>query len=243
MSILTRLFVVMAIAYALPSTAQSIRSQKPLYARLVYIKPKEGKADDFEKGYKRHLQWHWNNNDAWSWYGWTIASGEHTGEFMDGTFFRTTQELDNPVDPAGDVQHNKEHVSPYADFRNVVTLKFEPELSNHKGNLSQPFKTKFLKIYQVAVKADRVRHFDERLTYIVHNCELPCYTFKVVDGDLIPSYYILIPYDSNESLNTLSEIFYNKRLPEAPNTPALINSIQVNTYRFREDLSLLTDKP
>jgi len=61
---------------------------------------------DFEEGYKRHLGWHRQNGDSWSWNGWTIISGDATGYFVDGTFFHAWSDLDSPVSPAADGADN-----------------------------------------------------------------------------------------------------------------------------------------
>lgn len=86
------------------------------FVRVVVLKPKSGQADNFTAGYERHLAWHKNNKDPWTWYGWTFVLGERIGQFMDGTFGHAATDFDHAIDPAGDAADNNRNVVPYADF-------------------------------------------------------------------------------------------------------------------------------
>ena len=86
-------------------------------ARVVIWHPNVGMNRDFEEGYKRHLGWHQRNQDTWNWFGWTFVSGEHYGDFVDGTFFHNWADLDSPVAPAADAADNTTNVLPYAAVR------------------------------------------------------------------------------------------------------------------------------
>jgi hypothetical protein len=86
------------------------------FARVVILKPKPDQAAEFTAGYKRHLAWHKNNNDPWTWYGWTFVLGDRLGQFMDGTFGHALTNFDQAVNPAADSADNEVNVSPYADF-------------------------------------------------------------------------------------------------------------------------------
>jgi len=86
------------------------------YARIVTIGPHQGKSAEFTAGYKRHIQWHRDNKDPWTWFGWTIVLGPRLGYFMDGTFGHDQAELDHPIKPAEDAADNNTNVAPYADF-------------------------------------------------------------------------------------------------------------------------------
>jgi hypothetical protein len=86
------------------------------YARMVVIVPKPGQAENFEKGYERHLAWHRGARDPWTWYGWTFVLGDRINQFMDGTFGHAAADFDAAVQPAGDAADNNVNVVPYADF-------------------------------------------------------------------------------------------------------------------------------
>jgi len=42
-------------------------------------KIKPGMTRQYEEGRKKHMNWHRQQNDAWSWYTWEILTGENTG--------------------------------------------------------------------------------------------------------------------------------------------------------------------
>lgn len=99
-------------------------------ARLVFWKMKAGMDRDFEQGYKRHLEWHRNNHDLWSWFGWSIISGERDGYFVDGTFFHNWTDLDSPVNPSADGADLDLNVTPYGDAQLVATYESVPGLTS-----------------------------------------------------------------------------------------------------------------
>lgn len=98
-------------------------------ARLVFWKMKPGMDRDFEQGYKRHLDWHRSNHDLWSWFGWSIISGERDGYFVDGTFFHNWSDLDSPVNPSADGADVDLNVTPYGDAQLVATYESVPGLT------------------------------------------------------------------------------------------------------------------
>src|SRR5215471_16823709 len=67
------------------------------YARIAVLRPNEGDTVDFEAGYSRHLEWHRQAKDPWTWYGWSIWSGERQRWFVYATFGHTAASLSNPV--------------------------------------------------------------------------------------------------------------------------------------------------
>jgi len=42
------------------------------YARIAVLRPHDGDTVDFEAGYIRHLEFHRQAKDTWTWYGWSI---------------------------------------------------------------------------------------------------------------------------------------------------------------------------
>ena len=86
------------------------------FARMVVLKPKPDHATEFTAGYKRHIAWHAEHADPWTWYGWTFVLGDRIGQFMDGTFGHALGDFDHPLDPRGDSADNAANVMPHADF-------------------------------------------------------------------------------------------------------------------------------
>jgi len=125
--LLARVVMMMCTAIAVPiSFAQGGGN----VARIVVWQAKPGMDRDLEEGYKRHLEWHRNNGDLWSWYGWNIVSGERDGYFVDGTFFHTWKDLNSPVSPAADGADAAVNVSSYGDVRSAAICEAVPTLTD-----------------------------------------------------------------------------------------------------------------
>ncbi|HEY0662151.1 MAG TPA: hypothetical protein VGD21_12630 [Lysobacter sp.] len=110
------MFPAVAVLLALMTpSAQAQHPQGP-FARVVVLKPRPDQAANFAAGYERHLVWHRNNKDPWTWHGWTFVLGERVGQFMDGTFGHAATDFDHAVNPAEDSADNSRNVAPHADF-------------------------------------------------------------------------------------------------------------------------------
>jgi hypothetical protein len=103
------------------------------YARISVLRPHDGDTVDFEAGYIRHLDWHRQNNDTWTWYGWTVWAGERQRWFVYATFGHSAAEMDSPVDPAGDERDNIVNVTPHGHFVGSALYEFLPALSHGTG--------------------------------------------------------------------------------------------------------------
>ena len=71
-------------ALLLALLAWPVAAAEQRYARITVLAPRDGMQKEFEEGYKRHLEWHRAHADRWSWYGWTVTTGERFGTFIDG---------------------------------------------------------------------------------------------------------------------------------------------------------------
>lgn len=103
------------------------------YARISVLRPHDGKTVDFEAGYIRHLGWHRQENDSWTWFGWTVWAGERQRWFVYATFGHSAEELDHPVNPADDERDNIVNVTPHAEFVGSALYEFLPAVSHGNG--------------------------------------------------------------------------------------------------------------
>src|SRR5438046_10139519 len=76
-----RLFIVLTITGPL-----SAQTEKGPYARISVLRPHDGDTVDFEAGYIRHLEWHRQAKDRWTWYGWTVWAGDRQRWLVYATF-------------------------------------------------------------------------------------------------------------------------------------------------------------
>lgn len=103
------------------------------YARISLLRPHDGDTVDFEAGYIRHLEWHRQAKDPWTWYGWTIWAGERQRWLVYGTFGHSAEDLDHPVNPADDERDNISNVTPHGQFLGHGLYEFLPALSHGTG--------------------------------------------------------------------------------------------------------------
>jgi hypothetical protein len=103
------------------------------YARIAIMHPLDGHAVDFEAAYIRHLAWHQQAKDTWTWYGWTVNYSERRMWFVYASFGHSAASLDNPVDPAGDDRDNIMNVAPHVDQWGNALYEYLPALSRGTG--------------------------------------------------------------------------------------------------------------
>ncbi|MCI0673064.1 MAG: hypothetical protein L0Y64_21655 [Myxococcaceae bacterium] len=191
------------------------------YARITVLVPKEGMAREFEDGYRRHLEWHKQNGDRWAWYGWTVATGERAGVFIDGTFGRTGEELDAPVAPAEDRADNAKNVFPHARLGTTAVYRFRPELSRGTAALlASPWAT----FATIQVRSGREKDFESALQRHRTDGRL---VFELVSGGELGSYVVFVPGERMSQLLQRSAV---------PSSDAIV-SVRTEAARYRPDLT------
>jgi hypothetical protein len=95
---MTRVFLtlVSVLLLALPVVAQEDSGN---VAEVVCFKVQPGKSTQFEEGVKKHLVWHREQNDPWTWLAWEVITGEDTGTYCWGSFGHNWEDFDNPGVP------------------------------------------------------------------------------------------------------------------------------------------------
>lgn len=195
-----------------------------MYARITVIAPAAGLARQFEEGYRRHLDWHRDAGDRWTWYGWTVAAGDRLGWFIDGTFDHTPEELDVPVKPAEDVADNEKNVAPFGRFVSSGFYRLRPELSRvATARLDAPLAT----FTTVHVRPQNQAAFEKALA----SREL--LVFEQLAGGPQPSYLIIAPADK------VSQVVLSRVL--AAGDP--YESATSEMVRFRRDLTYVPAPP
>jgi hypothetical protein len=108
------------------------------YARIALLRPLDGKTVEFEAGYIRHLEWHQQAHDPWTWYGWSIWGGERYRWFVYATFGHSAAALDSAVAPAEDERDNVRNVAPHVEYVENGLYEFLPGLSRGTGVPQRP---------------------------------------------------------------------------------------------------------
>ena len=209
-------------------------------ARLVVWEPKPGMEKDFEDGYKRHLEWHRRNDDRWAWDGWTITSGDRDGYFVDGTFFRTWSELDNPVNPAADGANNAVIVEPYASVRAVSVYDELLDLSNLRP---EQLRLPLMTFCYLEVAPGRGEEFEGLIGKAIAdgNRQLPHAIFR--SATEVSRYLVMLPAEHPSSLREQAE--FMSRLLQATaheGRANLVEHIHEETARHRPELSYAPER-
>lgn len=250
------LFVFLLLA-PLTVSAQSTDSIEGEAGILFGYFPKEGKESAFDEGYKKHLEWHRNNNDPFVWYGWYVITGDRVGMFIDGTFGLSFQAFDNRVKPREDAAHFEQTTAPYADvaYRKVFTLK--KELSTVTP-LEQKTPSRHVEAYTFSIRPGMEPLFEEVLSTLSARVkkEQPARSFTLyrqLTGGRLPSYLLMVPhdgfaaFDSGKTITTLSNtIIQTFDESESKNlTDRLsrcIQNIHGETWLYRPDLSYFPER-
>ena len=115
---------------------RSPRPGRGPYARIAVLRPHDGRTVDFEAGYLRHLEFHRQAKDPWTWYGWTVWAGERQRWFVYATFGHSaaasTRRCRRPTTSATTSPTSR----PHAEFAGNAVYGFLPALSRGTGTPS-----------------------------------------------------------------------------------------------------------
>lgn len=216
----------------------TVTTQDNRIAQFAIWKPLIGQEAAFQKGYKRHLQWHRAAGDTWEWYGWYISSGPRAGQFVDATFDHFWSDFDKPVDPEADLADNQLNVYPYADLQSVfkVALLTSQSISNPASLRSKRLRMLTVRVADVP---SGVRILDRLRAPYRNNPDMTTYlVFKTVDGGEVNELILLIGFDSWEHFGKTENIQDQMSAIETSLKVKTIQSVTSETLTYRADLSL-----
>ncbi|HEY3056259.1 MAG TPA: hypothetical protein VGK31_10055 [Thermoanaerobaculia bacterium] len=199
------------------------------YARIAILHPHDGDTVDFEAGYIRHLEWHRQAKDTWTWYGWTIWAGERQRWFVYATFGHSAGSLDSPVAPAEDERDNILNVTPHAQFSGNALYEFLPALSRGTG---QPQPAARLEFTTVDLVAGAERAFESALAAEQSKLQGETLWYRMVAGGTAPRYVRLRP---RPSLSAILEGRSEQALPDE--VKGLIAKITIEILNLRPTMS------
>jgi hypothetical protein len=172
-------------------TAQTPADQR--FARIAILRPHDGDTVDFEAGYIRHLEFHRQAKDPWSWYGWTVWAGDRQRWFVYATFGHAVTDFDNPINPAEDERDNVSNVTPHAEFAGNGLYEFLPALSRGTGI---PTPTARLELTTVELRADGMKAFEAALADGQPTLAGETLWYRLIAGGSAPRYVRLRPRSS-----------------------------------------------
>lgn len=160
------------------------------YARISLLQPHDGDTVDFEAGYIRHLQWHRQANDSWTWYGWTIWAGERQRWLVYGTFGHSAAALDAPVNPAEDERDNIVNVTPHGHFAGHGLYEFLPALSRGTG---RPEATPRVELATIDLAPGAEKAFESAVALEQPKLQGETLWYRMLAGGPMPRYLRLRP--------------------------------------------------
>ena len=199
------------------------------YARIAFLRPRDGDTVDFEAGYVRHLEFHRQAKDSWTWYGWTVWAGERQRWFVYATFGHSAAGLDKPVPPAEDERDNVSNVTPHAQFVGNALYEYRPGLSSGTG---EPTPTARLELTTVDLKPGAEEAFEAALGAGQPALSGETLWYRMLAGGSAPRYVRLRP---RASLAALLEGKGETALPDKVND--IVEKTTVEILNLRPTLS------
>jgi hypothetical protein len=195
------------------------------FARISILRPHDGDTVDFEAGYIRHLEWHRQAKDPWTWFGWTIWAGERQRWFVYATFGHSAAAMDNPVLPAEDEKDNIFNVIRHGQFAGSALYEYLPALSRGTG---EPQPAARLEFTTVDLAQGTEKAFEAALSGEQSGLQGETLWFRMLAGGAAPRYVRLRPRPN------LSAILDGKReqaLPENSNPLIAKKTIEILNLR------------
>ena len=215
-------------------------AQTGTVAQFAIWKPKAGQEENFEVGYKKHLDWHKTNGDTWSWYGWYIISGPRYGLFVDATFDHAWSDFNNSVKPAGDRADNQLHVVPFADLQTVFKVVRESKTTTTDSlkRIAKFQRLITLTVNDVAMGLKVAEELKRRYTQMpaIQSFE----TYKVTDGGTVNELLIFIGVGSYSSYQSLENLPQDIAAIENTFKTKTITGITVESLLLLPEMSIIT---
>jgi hypothetical protein len=207
------------------------------YARIAVLRPHDGDTVEFEAGYIRHLEWHRQAKDTWTWYGWTVWAGERQRWFVYATFGHTAASLDNPVNPAEDERDNISNVTPHVEFVGNALYEYLPSLSRGTG---EPQPAPRLEFTTVDLQLGTSKAFEAALAAEQPNLHEETLWYRMLAGGSVPRYVRLRPRASFLALLSAAN---EQELPDAANHLAAKTTVEILSLRPAMCYGLLPARP
>ena len=199
------------------------------YARIGIMRALDGHIVDWEAGYIRHLDWHRQVKDPFSWYSYSVwASAERQLWIIYATFGHTAAELSNPVSPAEDMRDSLINILPHAQFLGNSVYEFLPALSRGNG---VPTPTLQAEYTTVELNYGTAKAFEAALASEQSRLEGETLWYRLVAGGNTPSYVRLRP---RASLSTIIDEHAGQALPDKVN--GLVSKVTVETLSLRTSM-------
>ncbi len=202
------------------------------YARIAILRPHDGHTVDFEAGYIRHLAWHQQAGDTWTWYGWNVTFGERQRWFVYASFGHSASSLDTPVAPAEDERDNVLNVVPHAEFMGNALYEYLPKLSRGTG---EPQPTARLELTIVDLNPGAAKSFEAALGAGQSALQGETLWYRMVAGGPAPRYVRLRP---RPAVSAILDGIGEQALPDGVHQWIARTTVEILTLRPTMSLGL-----
>jgi len=219
-----RLLAIAALVPVLVRAAPDAPAPAGPYARIAFLRARDGNTVDFEAGYVRHLEWHRRAGDAWAWYGWTISHGDRQRSLVYATFGHAAGDFDSAVSPAEDESDTSINVLAHSEFTGSGLYEFLPAISRGTGVPAPAARAEML---TVELAPGTGAAFEAALA---RSAAPPGETlwFRMAAGGSVPRYVRLRPADTLAALLARSG---EPALPEPAARLAARTTVEILTLR------------
>ena len=185
------------VAGLLFAGAPLVAQKTPDLGEVTIWKVKDGAAAAFAEGRKKHMDFHRQQKDTWSWYTWEIVNGDRSGQFITGSFDHYWKDFDGreafDVLDSADVAKT---FGPHATLVTTGTWTLMREMSRAQPGATGPAKLSQLTHYHV--KPAEVPAFEDALkeiTAALTKIEWPVHSqwYRLVSGGEGPHYVLSTP--------------------------------------------------
>jgi hypothetical protein len=175
----------------------STPAEKGPFARIALLRPHEGKTVEFEAGYIRHLEWHRQARDPFTWYGWSVWASDRQRWFVYATFGHAASDFDHAVAPAEDERDNVMNVVPHAEFAGNAFYEFLPALSRGTG---EPRPAPRVEMTTVDLLPGKAKEFEATLGAEQSKLQGETLWYRMLAGGALPRYLRLRPMPNVASI-------------------------------------------
>ncbi len=121
------LFFTVLVSLLIPAFGQTPPGN---IAKFYWVKVKPGMEQKYEEAYKKHVQWHRDQNDPWTWTAFVWETGERSGQYVVRTGEHYWADFDGRGEfEAADTAHAQANLLPLVESVEVSYAETLPELS------------------------------------------------------------------------------------------------------------------
>jgi hypothetical protein len=120
-------FVVSLSALALPAVGQDAGGN---VVAIHCVDSLPGGTSRLEAGFKKHMDWHRQQKDTWTWASWMVMTGPNSDRLCTGSFGHKWEDFDKPgVPPEADHADATLNIAPFAKSHQATFWSMLPEVS------------------------------------------------------------------------------------------------------------------